>query len=121
MKKILFLAIGGLLSLSLNAQSVDQQVKTIQSGDTLILGEASADGYTHLDFPKANFIIKQGGIVDYKSLEGQPVVVRKVINPGVLSASAIVERADGKKFFGVRPSVKVALREAMTSGEITAQ
>ncbi len=102
--------------IAMNAQ--DAASPQLQLGDVLEIGSPDAPGYKYIAFPRANFIIKKGGIANYKRMKGCRVVVSSVTkkNDGTLQLK--IKRADGKKFFNSHTSVRVDLKRALESGEL---
>lgn len=89
----------------------------VQVGDVLVLGKASAQTYQHIHFPKTRFIMKKGGIANYKRLAGTQVIVTAV-EKDESGTTLTIKRKDGKKFFGVISSTKVHLEKGVESKEI---
>ena len=115
MKKVLFFA--GLLSLSLTASALHVNPVPVNVGDVVTLGTPSTFTYSSLKFPKSNFIIKRGGIINYNSLAGLKVQVVSIEDTEG-SRVAVIRRADGRKFFNVLPTVKVELDHAVDKKEL---
>ncbi len=74
--------------------------------------------YEHIKFPKANFIMKRGRIVDYKTILGKEVVVTKVKTTKNSITKIIVKQKDSKRFFNSLPSVTIDLEKALVANEI---
>ncbi|MER3373767.1 MAG: hypothetical protein RIM83_03935 [Allomuricauda sp.] len=98
-------------ALSLNAQEVSV-------GDVFEIGTPDAPQYEHIDFPRANFIIKRGGIANYKRVEGNKVVVTSVKEKKDGTLKVRIKRIDGNRFFGSHWQVAANFREAVASGEL---
>jgi len=90
----------------------------IEVGSELVIGVPSANSYEHIKVPRMNFIIKKGGIPNYKTLFESKVVVsdmkempdgRKVVH---------LKRKNGKRFFNSHSYIKAELKEAITSEEL---
>ena len=112
-KLIFFL---GLIILSpVNAQESGDNVGV---GDILEIGHADNYQYTHVKFPKANFIIKSGGIANYDKLAGIMVEVTAVKTDKQGQTQIILKRKDGKKFFGSFPKIKADYNRALASEEL---
>ena len=113
--KNFILTIAALLFGGFSAQA---QQSDVREGSTLVLGQADAHGYDHIDFPRKNFIIKRGAIADFNRLQGMEVVV-----VGQTSRNGetwvTLERADGGKFFRFMPRVEARLDQAMEAGELS--
>lgn len=112
-------AIALLLSISvLHAQNEDQIPTEVQVGDVFEIGKPETNRYKHIDFPRANFIIKRGGIANYSSVEGNKVVVTSVKEKKDGTKEVKIKRKDGRRFFGSHAVVSVYYRPALESGEL---
>ncbi|MGB7392769.1 MAG: hypothetical protein WA913_00100 [Pricia sp.] len=89
----------------------------IQKGTVLTLGEVSASGYEHVDFPRKNFIIKRGAIANFNALHGEKVVVEDVLSKNG-ATEVVLERQNGRKFFRFWPTVTADLDQALKEGEL---
>ena len=79
MKKLFFAVLFMVATLGINAQSGSPEVlKEVKEGDILRIGRPDAPSFKHIDFPRANTIIKNGGIANYKKMEGIKVVVTSI-------------------------------------------
>ncbi len=117
MKKILFFAL--LLFFNLQGQqNASTTQKTIEIGDILIIGKPSAQLYQHIRFPKTNFIIKKGGIPNYKALVGDRVIVTKVDKKQQGYSSISFKLENGDKFFNSITVVKANFEKALEEKEI---
>ncbi len=113
-------AIALLFSVSLlNAQNnVDQMTTEVKVGDVFEIGKPESNMYKHIDFPRANFIIKRGGIANYKRAEGEKVVVTSVKEKKDGSTKIKIRRTDGGRFFGSHTVVTADFHDALESGEL---
>ncbi len=112
----LFLALG---SLNLNAQDATfLDSKEVKVGEFLVIGNPKSSIYKHIDFPRANFIIKKGGIANYKNLKGNKVIVTSVKEKKDGTIMVKIKRADGQRFFGSHVAVTANLQYALESGEL---
>lgn len=109
-----------LFSVSLiNAQETTNQKSTdVQVGDVLEIGSPEAEMFKHIDFPRANFIIKRGGIANYKSVEGNKVVVTSIKEKKDGTTQVKIKREDGGRFFGSHKFVAADFKDAVKSGEL---
>ncbi len=106
----------------LNAQSVtDQVVSDVQVGDVFEIGKPQANRYEHIEFPRANFIIKRGGIANYKRAEGKMVVVTAINKKKDGTTEIKIKRKDGGRFFGSHKAVSANFDEALYTGELQAR
>ncbi|WP_159022949.1 hypothetical protein [Formosa sp. L2A11] len=115
MKKKLFFAGMLLLGLSVNALTVNPIVVNV--GDVATIGAPSTFAYASIKFPKSNFIIKRGGIVNYSNLSGVRVEVVSIENING-TRIVVIKRADGRKFFNVLPTAKVELEASVYKKEL---
>lgn len=103
----------------LNAQtSINQTPTDVQVGDVFEIGTPETNTYKHINFPRANFIIKRGGIANYKQAEGEKVVVTSIKEKKDGTTLIKIKRADGNRFFGSHTVVSVDFKEALASGEL---
>jgi len=101
---------------NINAQSANPQ--EIKVGDVLEIGRPDAPQFKHIDFPRANFIIKKGGIANYKTVVGNKVVVTDIKEKKDGTVVVKIKKTDGKRFFNSHPVVKADLKDALESGEL---
>ena len=90
----------------------------IEVGTELVIGKAENSTYQHIHFPKANIIIKRGGIANYKSVHGNKVVVTAVDEKEDGTVQITIKRKDGRAFFGTHKTVKANADKAMKNGEL---
>lgn len=112
-----------LLSVSLlQAQKIPDPVQTdVKVGDVLEIGKPESKTYRHIDFPRANFIIKRGGIANYEAVEGEKVVVTSIQEKKNGTTQIKLKRTDGGRFFGSHKVVSADIKEALASGELQAR
>lgn len=104
-------------STNINAQSINPQ--EVKVGDVLEIGRPDTPKFKHIDFPRANFIIKKGGIANYKAVVGNKVVVTEVKEKKDGTLVVRIKKADGRRVFNSHPVVKADLKEALESGELS--
>ncbi|MDO6819552.1 MULTISPECIES: hypothetical protein [Zobellia] len=103
----------------LHAQDeVKIQTSDVQIGDVLEIGTPETRAYKHIDFPRANFIIKRGGLANYKALKGDRVVVTSVESNKDGSTKIKIKRKDGGRFFGSHTVVSADISNALATGEL---
>ena len=103
----------------LNAQnSTNQEINAVQIGDVFEIGRPESNSYNHINFPSENFIIKRGGIANYKLAEGEKVVVTSVKEKKNGITKVKIKRKDGGRFFGSHSVVSADFKEALESGEL---
>lgn len=113
MKKHLILAICGLL---LPLSGAIAQVTPIDEGSVLEIVKPEGD-FQHLQVPRKNIIIKQGGIANLHSLDGNLVVVDQVQQLGD-QHKVVIKRKDGGKFLRRYRTLTAYWPEALDSGEL---
>ena len=120
MKKIFFAILFVVATLNINAQSGSPEVlKEVKAGDILQIGRPDAPSFKHIDFPRANTIIKNGGIANYKKMEGVKVVVTDVKEKKDGTLQVKIKMTDGGRFFGIHSVVSADLKNALDSGELS--
>ena len=105
-----------LISLSFNAQVVSDS--DISIGDKLTVGELTNGTFKFIKLPKANFIIKKGGLANYKSIEKSTVVISNIEKDKKGNTIVELKRNNGKKFFNAIWTIKADLKQALNSGEL---
>ncbi|MFY0630716.1 MAG: dihydroorotase [Flavobacteriaceae bacterium] len=116
MKKIaLFLFLLSAFTVSMTAQNSSSNVEV---GDTFIIGEVANDQYKHINFPKANIVIKKGGIVNYDLLKGKKVEVTSIKENKKGATIATVKLASGKRFFNSHRYITVDIDSAIAGKEL---
>lgn len=120
MKKIFFAVLFVVTTLNINAQSGSPEaLKEVKAGDILQIGRPDAPSFKHIDFPRANTIIKNGGIANYKKMEGVKVVVTDVKEKKDGTLQVRIKMTDGGRFFGIHSVVSADLKNALDSGELS--
>lgn len=117
MKKITFLLFFA-FGVSFATNEVLPNQNNPQVGDVLIINPSGSD-YKHIAFPKLNFIAKRGKIANYKSVHGNQVVVKEVINAANGNTYVILEKQDNTRFFGYLSEVKANYEKSLKAGEIS--
>ena len=95
-----------------------QEKTEIEEGSILTL-HMSNGAFHHINFPKANFIIKRGAIANFRALEGKQVIVEEKITKNNKTIVSL-RRKDGKNFFRFYPKVTANLDNALSFGELKA-
>lgn len=114
MKKVAFFLASMLMTVTMAAQ--DNQNR-IMEGAEFTLGKVNAAGYSHIDFPKKNFIIKRGAIANFNVLVGKKVVVTEVRSMNG-KTQLVLKPKDGSKFFRFWPTVTADYEKALEKGEL---
>jgi hypothetical protein len=89
-------------------------------GDVFQIGIANYNNYKHINFPRANFIIKKGGIVNYKNIKGQKVVITSVKEKNNGKKIATIKLVNSRKFFNSHKYITVDIEEALKNKELLA-
>ena len=64
-------------------------------GDVLSINKTSNNAFSHIHFPKENFIRKRGAIPNYKSLDGVKVKIEAINEDSTVKLVTL----NGKRFF----------------------
>ena len=115
MRNILLIPIMLIFAFQVEAQNQTEPVKV---GDVLVINQAENQNFKSLDLPKANFIIKKGGIANYKSLVGNRVEVAEVNTNDAGETTVVLKREDGRKFFRTHTTISANIDEALKNGEL---
>ena len=86
----------------------------IKVGDIFTIQKTSNLPFDHIHFPRANFIIKRGGVANYKGLDDVKVKVVKVLGDDMVKLTSV----SGKKFFNTYKYVKADIANALEDGEL---
>jgi hypothetical protein len=116
MRNLLIIPIMLIFSFQVEAQN---QTQPVTVGDVLVINQTENQDFKSLDLPRANFIIKKGGIANYKSLIGNRVKVTAVETNDAGETTVILKREDGRKFFRSHPTISANIDEALKNGELT--
>lgn len=112
-KYILVAVIFSFFSSVIYAQNADVKV-----GDVFVIGKAHNNNYKHINFPKANFITKRGGIANYENLKGEKVTVTSVDQKKDGSIVVTIKLTSGKAFFNSHKYITVDVEEAIRNKEL---
>lgn len=107
-----------ILFLGMFVAAMNLQAQEVTVGDTFEIGAPESPQYEHLEFPRANFIIKRGGIADFKSVKGNKVVVTDIKEKKNGTKLFVIKRTDGNRFFGSHWQVAANIEKALESGEL---
>ena len=89
-----------------------------KSGDVFLIGNANYNNYKHINFPNANFIIKKGGIVNYKNIKGEKVVITSIKQKNSGKHVATIKLVEPRKFFNSHKYITVDIDEAIKNNEL---
>ncbi|MCM4166609.1 hypothetical protein KCTC52924_03550 [Arenibacter antarcticus] len=117
MRRLLLAILFVVATTNINAQ--EAKPSEVKVGDLLEIGRPDTPRYKHIDFPRPNFIIKKGGIANFKSVEGNKVVVTSVKQKKDGTLQVKIKRADGRRFFNSHTVVSADLKSALESGELS--
>ena len=118
MRTLFLIAALALGTVTANAQETCETPK-VKAGDILKIAAPAHSSYDHINFPKSNFIIKRGGIANYRALINQEIKVTEVTIENGCISKVDVALANGKKFFNTVKTVSVDFKEALAAKEIT--
>ena len=90
----------------------------VKVGDTFIIGETNNDKYTHIHFPKANFIIKKGGIANFNAIQGKKVKVTSIQEDKNGDLIAKIKLNSENYFFNSHKYVTVNIIKAIKEEEL---
>jgi hypothetical protein len=113
MKKAVLIAI---IAVLLPLGTAWAQQPQITEGMVFELVKPNGD-FQHLQLPRKNFILKQGGHINMQSLNGNHVVVEKVQQLGE-QHKVVLRRKDGGKFLRVYPTLTAHWPQALQDGEL---
>ena len=117
MKTLITIVALAFTTCTMNAQK-SCETPDLKTGAVLKIASPSNSSYAHINFPKSNFIIKRGGIANYKSLINKKVKVTDVKMENGCVSQVEVELVDGKKFFNTVKAVTVDVEAALEAQEI---
>ena len=96
-----------------------QEKKDYEVGEILKIEKPSTREFNHIHFPRANFIIKKGGIVNYNRIYGEEVEIVAIETKDDGTKQARLKRTDGRKFFQRYSTVLADIDKALEAGEIS--
>jgi hypothetical protein len=114
-KHILVTVIISLFTNFMFAQNANTEVNV---GDVFVIGDVYNNNYKHIHFPKANFIIKKGGIANYKNIKGEKVTVTSVEKKENGTIIATFKLTSKKSFFISHKYVTANIDEAIRQKEL---
>ena len=117
MKKLLIVSLSLFFAYQVQGQEIDNK-KRVEVGTIVEINNPQVYGFKHINFPRPNFIIKRGGIVNYNSVKGVRVKITAVETKDDGTRQVQLERLDGRKFFRNFSTVKADFDKALESGEI---
>ncbi|APG64875.1 dihydroorotase [Tenacibaculum todarodis] len=88
------------------------------SGDIFIIGSVKFNNYKHINFPKDNFIIKKGGLANYKNIKGEKVIITSIKQDNKGKRVAIIKLVNSRKFFNSHRYITVDIEEAIENREL---
>ncbi|WP_295180702.1 hypothetical protein [uncultured Christiangramia sp.] len=112
---IAFLMICGLVSYQVNATNIDTNPEI---GDRLLIQSPENTTYTAVNMPKLNFVVKKGGVANYKSVQNTLVEVVKISQNKEGENIVTLQRVDGAKILGLKKSVSANYDQALQIGEL---
>ena len=112
---IVFFMICGLVSYQVNATNIDTNPEI---GDRLLIQSPENTTYTAVNMPKLNFVVKKGGVANYKSVQNTLVEVVKISQNKEGENIVTLQRVDGAKILGLKKSVSANYDKALQLGEL---
>jgi len=100
---------------SIYSQNTDTNIKV---GTVFTIAEVANNNYTHINFPKANFILKKGGIANYETIKGEKVEVTSIKENAKGTLIATIKLTSKRYFFNSHKYVTVAIDEAIANKEL---
>ncbi|MDC6351106.1 hypothetical protein PP178_06035 [Zeaxanthinibacter sp. PT1] len=98
--------------------ALQAQDTSVNVGDEFTIQQPEGNQFNHLDFPRPNFLIKQGILPDYKSLAGIRVVVADVSTDKEGHQVATLQPVNRKQYFRHYREVTAHVDRALQSGEL---
>jgi len=90
----------------------------VSAGDIFLIGKADANNYKHINFPRPNFIIKKGGIANYKNIQGEKVVITSIKEKNNGKLVVTIKLLKPRKFFNSHKYVTADINKAIKSKEL---
>lgn len=90
----------------------------IEVGDVFTIEKVENNDYDHIYFPRPNFIIKKGGIVNYKNVIGENVEITSIKKKKDGQLVATIKLTSRKSFFNSHKYLKVDIKEAINKKEL---
>ena len=87
-------------------------------GDVFLISNVEYDNYEHINFPRPNFIIKKGGLVNYKNIKGEKVVITSIDEKSNGKLIATIKLQESRRFFNSHKYVTVDIDEALKHKEL---
>lgn len=103
------------LALNNFAQKNSEMVKV---GDIFTIAKVDMNNYKYIKFPKDNFIIKKGGIANYKNIVNQKVKITALKENNKGKIQATIQLTSGRSFFKSHKSIQVDLKNALAKKEL---
>lgn len=117
MKKLIFIfCVFFLTAIS----SFGQNNKLVNVGDVFTISSVDGNNYKYLKFPKSNFVVKKGGIVNYNKVVGKKVKVTSIKEKNGTKVATLV-LVSGKKFFNSHKSIKAVISDAIENKELVSK
>ena len=104
------------MALMLPLGTVLAQQVSISEGTVLQLVKPAGD-FEHLQLPRKNIILKQGGIANHHHLDGKVVVVEQVQQLGD-QHTVVLKRQDGRRFLRRYKTLTARWPQVLQSGEL---
>ena len=89
-------------------------------GAIFVIQEVENNNYKHINFPRTNFISKQGGIPNYDKVRGKEVVITSINERKDGSQIATIKLTSEKFFFNSHKYITVDIAAAIAENELRA-
>ncbi len=113
--KILTSVLAFFISIFIYSQSSTSDFK---AGNVFLIGNVKYNKYKHINFPRANFIIKKGGMADYKNIKGKKVIITSIDENSNGERIATIKLVELRKFFNSHAYVTVDIKKAIKNKEL---
>lgn len=89
------------------------------TGDVFTIGKADYDNYKYINFPRANFIIKKGGLANYNNIVGEKVEITSIDEKNNGKPIATIKLVEKRRFFNSHKYVTVDIDKALENKELS--
>ena len=87
-------------------------------GDVFTIAQANYDNYKYINFPRANFIIKKGGLANYNNVVGEKVEITSIDEKKNGKLIATIKLVESRRFFNSHKYVTVDINKAIENKEL---
>lgn len=115
---MLIICLIGFISFTTNAQKTNSVASKTKVGTIFTIGKVKYNSYKYIKFPKPNFVIKRGGIYNFKNIIGETVVVTSIKDKEDGAKIITIKLENGSRFFNSHKYLKVDLNNALLEKEL---